>query len=168
VCRVKALVRNLRPRPVSGVEGLRAYGEMVGILWKARQFSAAIRLEQLWNRVLEQSSFSLFCAYAIDVFGTECEVAYLEKVLCTHTHLILSDPVGALEAALQRAIDEVLGPGADELRVLIKANYRTAWAVMPGAENIVLWLRKLPEQADRILSRARHYHGLELAKAQVY
>ncbi len=36
-----------------GTEGLRAYGEMVGVLWKARQFAAAIRLEQLWNRLLE-------------------------------------------------------------------------------------------------------------------
>ena len=49
--------------PATGAEGLRAYGEMVGILWKARQFAAAIRLEQLWNSLLEQSAFSLYCAY---------------------------------------------------------------------------------------------------------
>src|SRR5579884_2233615 len=58
-----------RVRPVGDVEQLRAYGEMVGVLWNARQFAAAIRLEQLWNRLLAQSSFSLYCAYAVDVFG---------------------------------------------------------------------------------------------------
>lgn len=153
-------------RPADGSEGLRAYGEMVGILWKARQFAAAIRLEQLWNKLLERSSFSLYCAYAIDIFGTEIEVANLESVLCTHTHLIPAGPDGMLEVALHRSMNEILGPRADALRVLIKANYRASWAVMPGAENIVLWLRKnLPAHADGIVSRARRYYGLQLAAA---
>jgi hypothetical protein len=43
-----------RVRPAIGKQGLRAYGEMVGMLWKVRQFAAAIRLEQLWNKLLEQ------------------------------------------------------------------------------------------------------------------
>jgi len=150
-------------RPTERAEGLRAYGEMVGILWKARQFAAAIRLEQFWNKLLEQSSFSLYCAYAIDVFGKEFEVANLEGVLCTHTHMVPSQPDGKLETALNRSMDEILGPKADALRVLIKANHRPAWAVMPTAESIVLWLRKnLPEHADQIVSRARHHYHLLL------
>jgi hypothetical protein len=160
-----AAVRQVRP--ANGAEGLRAYGEMVGLLWRTRQFAAAIRLEQLWNKLLEQSSFSLYCAYAVDLFGEEYELANLENVLCTHTHLIPADSDGKLEAAIQRSLDEVLGPRADELRVLIKANHRTSWAVMPGAENIVLWLRRnLPEQADRILSLARQYYGRQIQTAQ--
>ena len=147
-------------------EGLRAYGEMVGILWKARQFAAAIRLEQLWNKLLENSSFSLYCAYAIDVFGKDFEVANLDGVLCTHTHLVPAQPDGTLETALNRSMDEILGPKADALRVLIKANYRPAWAVMPAAEAIVLWLRKnLPEQADHIVARARHHYNSLLQPA---
>jgi hypothetical protein len=154
---VRAAMRLVRP--AENREGLRAYGEMVGILWKARQFAAAIRLEQLWNRLLEQSCFSLYCAYAIDVFGKEFAVANLDSVLCTHTHLVPAQPDGRLEAALNRSMDEILGSKADALRVLIKANYRPAWAVMPTAEAIVLWLRtNLPEQADRIVARARHHY----------
>jgi hypothetical protein len=152
--------------PAHGSEGLRAYGEMVGVLWKARQFAAAIRLEQLWNKLLEQSSFSLYCAYAIDVFGKEFAVANLDNVLCTHTHLVPSQPDGTLEAALNRSMDEILGSKADALRILIKANYRPAWAVMPAAEAIVLWLRKnLPEQADHIVARARYHYNLLLQPA---
>jgi len=158
---VRAAMRQVRP--AHGAEGLRAYGEMVGILWKARQFSAAIRLEQLWNRLLEQSTFSLYCAYAIDIFGKEFEVSNLDGVLSSHTHLVPAQPDGSLELALNRSMDEVLGPKADALRVLIKANYRPSWAVMPNAENIVLWLRRnLPEQADLIFSRARHHYQLLL------
>ena len=148
--------------PMKG-EGLRAYGEMVGILWKARQFAAAIRLEQLWNRLLEQSCFSLYCAYAIDIFGKEFAVANLDGVLCTHTHLVPSQPNGSLETALNRSMDDILGSKADGLRVLIKANYRPGWAVMPNAEAIVLWLRRnLPARADEIVVRARHHYHLLL------
>jgi hypothetical protein len=149
-------------RPADGAEGIRAYGEMVGILWKTRQFSAAIRLEELWNTLLEKSCLSLYCSYAVDIFGKEFEIANLERVLCAHTHLIQGEADGMLETAIQRSIDEVLGAQANSLRVQIEANYRASWAVMPGAENIVLWLRRnLPEKADRILSLARHYYGLQ-------
>jgi hypothetical protein len=139
---------------------------MVGILWKARQFAAAIRLEQLWNKLLENSSFSLYCAYAIDVFGRDFEVAHLDGVLCTHTHLIPAQTDGTLETAVNLSIDEILGSQAEALRLLIKANcvnanHGPARAVLPSAENILLWLRKnLPEQADRIVGRARHHYGL--------
>jgi hypothetical protein len=161
---IRRAMRLIRPGP--NAEGLRAYGEMVGLLWKARQFAAAIRLEQFWNKLLEQSSFSLYCAYAIDIFGKDFEVSNLDGVLCTHTHLVPAEPNGTLETALNCSLDEILGPKADALRLLIKANYRPAWAVMPTAENIVLWLRRnLPEQADEIVKRARHHYHLLLQSA---
>lgn len=142
-------------------EGLRAYGEMVGLLWKARQFAAAIRLEQLWNKLLEQSSFSLYCAYAIDLFGKEFDPANLEGVLCTHTHLVPAQPDGSLEAALNHSLDEILGGKADALRVRIKAHHQPAWAVLPAAERMVLWLRQnLPDQADLVVNRAQQLYQL--------
>jgi len=159
---IRAAMRQVHP--LKNSEGLRAYGEMVGILWKARQFAAAIRLEQFWNKLLEQSSFSLYCAYAIDIFGKDFEIANLDSVLCTHTHLVPAQPDGTLEIALNRSMDEILGPQADALRVLIKGNHHPSWALMPAAENVLLWLRKnLPDQVDQIVSRARHHYQLLLA-----
>jgi len=157
---IRGAMRQVRFDPSK--EGCRAYGEMVGILWKARQFAAAIRLEQYWNRLLEQSSFSLYCAYAIDIFGRDYAVANLEELLCTHTHLVPAQPDGTLEAALNRALDEILGAPADELRIRIKSHPRHEGTVMPNAENIVFWLhRNLPDRAGEILALAqRHYHGL--------
>ena len=135
---------------------------MVGILWKARQFAAAIRLEQFWNRLLEQSSFSLYCAYAIDVFGKEFEVGNLDGILCTHTHLVPAQPDGTLKTALHRAMDEILGPHADDLRIRIKGHRRPSWAVMPTAESMLLWLRRnVPQQTDDIVTLARmHYRQI--------
>jgi hypothetical protein len=152
-------------RPARGDVGLLAYGEMVGILWKAGQFAAAIRLEQFWNRRLEQHSFSLYCAYAIDIFGKEFQAANLDGVLCTHSHLVPTEPNGNLEAALNLAMDEILGSNSDIPRVPVKDSRRPSWAVMPNAEAMVLSLWKhLPGQTDEILARAK-YHYLRLQPA---
>ena len=42
--------------------GVRAYGEMVGLLWVGGERAAAVHLEELWNQLLESSTVSLFCA----------------------------------------------------------------------------------------------------------
>ena len=145
-------------RPAIDNAGLRAYGEVVGILWKSRQFSTAIRLEQFWNRLLPQSSFSLYCGYAIDVFSSDFQISSLDSILCTHTHVVPADN-GNLETAINRAMEEVLGPEAAHLKLLIKANFRPSWPVMPMGESMVLWLRShLPCKADVIVERARHLH----------
>ncbi len=146
-------------RPAQGCELVRAYGEMVALLWNARQFSAALRLEQLWNKLLEQGSFSLYCAYEIDLFDTRCDIANLESILCTHTHLIPANSRGQMEEALSRAMEEALGPRMDACRAMIESHQRNSWAVLPSAENLVIWLRRnLPDHADEIMARARHHY----------
>lgn len=47
---------------------VRAYGEMVDLLWKAGQADAAIRLEMLWNRLATTHHFMLLCGYCIGSF----------------------------------------------------------------------------------------------------
>ena len=47
---------------------VRAYGEMVNLLWK-NNLPAATRLEELWNDVIQAQSISLFCAYCLDREG---------------------------------------------------------------------------------------------------
>lgn len=142
----------------AGHTGVRAYGEMVGILWSAGQRSAAVRLEELWNGVLESSNVSLFCAYPIDVFGNEFRVDTMDPLLCTHKHMLPVDD--ALEGALDRAMEEVLGPRMSGLRGLIKANYRPSWASVPKSEAVILWLRNnLPGSAGEILELARRYYA---------
>ncbi len=42
---------------------IRAYGEMVALLWKTGNKDAVIMLENLWNELAERYSFSLFCGY---------------------------------------------------------------------------------------------------------
>jgi hypothetical protein len=137
--------------------GIRAYGEMVGLLWKAGQREAAIRLEGYWNSLLRSSNISLFCAYPIDVFAEEFHSENVDAVLCAHTHMVPIDD--ELESALTRAMDEVLGERVAALRALFKGNHRPAWGEVPRSESIILWLRNnLPGSANRIVSLARQYY----------
>jgi hypothetical protein len=141
--------------------GLRAYGEMVGILWKAGEFSAAILLERFWNDLLSRSSFNLFCAYPIDVFAGDFHADHLDALLCAHTHLIPTAANGVLESAMDQAMDEILGSKLESVRLLIQADYQPAWAAIPRAEGILFWLKNnLPEHADAIIARARQHYRL--------
>jgi signal transduction histidine kinase/uncharacterized protein YoaH (UPF0181 family) len=47
---------------------VRAYGEMVDILWKAGNPRAAVRLEEMWNDLGRSHSFHLLCAYVMGGF----------------------------------------------------------------------------------------------------
>ena len=42
---------------------VRAFGEMVAILWAGGNKKATTRLEDLWNKFCETEELSLFCAY---------------------------------------------------------------------------------------------------------
>jgi DcmR-like sensory protein len=147
-----------RRGPNEAGAGLRAYGEMVGLLWNAGQFAAANRLEQLWNRLLAQSSFSLYCAYEIDIFGKDFYASSVNAILRAHTHVIPAQPDRNVEEALYRAMDEILGADAEDLKARVRTRRHRSWALMPNAETIVLGLREyLPRQAEDILVRARRH-----------
>ena len=65
---------------------LRAFGEMVDVLWRRGQADAAIRLEALWNDLATIYSFSLLCGYAI---GSFCkDASRIEEVCHEHTHVL--------------------------------------------------------------------------------
>ncbi|HEU4727830.1 MAG TPA: GAF domain-containing protein [Kofleriaceae bacterium] len=54
-----------------GRRTLRAYGEMIDLLWRAGNARAALRVEELWNELATRHAFSLFCAYVMGNFYRE-------------------------------------------------------------------------------------------------
>lgn len=64
---------------------VRAYGEMVDVLWKADQTVAATRLETLWNQLAQTHDFSLLCGYAMGNFYKD---GAREKICRQHTHVL--------------------------------------------------------------------------------
>lgn len=59
---------------------IRAFGEMVALLWRVGNKDAVIELEKLWNELASRHSFSLFCAYPelhfIMDYGAKQEIAH--------------------------------------------------------------------------------------------
>src|ERR1700722_10169740 len=62
---------------------VRAYGEMVTLLWKAGDVLSAIELETLWNELQMELSFSLVCAYPIP--SSAAEIQDLDRVCGLHS-----------------------------------------------------------------------------------
>jgi signal transduction histidine kinase len=67
---------------------VRVYGEMVDLLWRDGNASAAIRLEELWNEEAPRHSFELLCAYAMGSFYREGDQERFLQVCGTHTHVL--------------------------------------------------------------------------------
>lgn len=67
---------------------VKAYGEMVALLWDAGHVLGAIELERLWNGLAVEFSFSLFCAYHIHSVAGEEHADALHEVCRLHTAVV--------------------------------------------------------------------------------
>jgi hypothetical protein len=66
---------------------VRAFGEMVAILWAQGHSAATVRLEHLWNKLCRERAFSLFCAYP-KVGFTENASESIAHVCSLHSRVI--------------------------------------------------------------------------------
>jgi signal transduction histidine kinase len=66
---------------------VRAYGEMVDVLWRAGNSQAALRLEELWNELAETHEFSLLCAYVMGNFYRASHKGDIERICDAHSHV---------------------------------------------------------------------------------
>ena len=71
---------------------IRAYGEMVDVLWKDGQEAAAVRLEMLWNQLANTRKFSLLCGYSMGSFYKD---AAFDAICHQHTHVLSIDGAAA-------------------------------------------------------------------------
>lgn len=54
-----------------GGKPVRAYGEMVTVLWSEGNKTAAIALEKLWNELADTHAFALYCSYPERLFDAD-------------------------------------------------------------------------------------------------
>jgi PAS domain S-box-containing protein len=84
IARSKACAKVARPE-------IAAFGEMVSLLWTEGKVEAAIRLEQLWNELAKNLSFSLRCAYPVTHFSGENNSQPLMRVCAEHSAIVLDE-----------------------------------------------------------------------------
>jgi hypothetical protein len=65
---------------------VRAYGEMVDVLWKNGQTDAAIALEILWNKLALKYHFALLCGYSMGSFYKQTR--QIDAISALHTHVV--------------------------------------------------------------------------------
>lgn len=86
---VGGLIRELSGRG----SPVRAFGEMVSVLWAAGQVPAAMAVEQAWNQLGESLNFSIFCAYPKRSLAAPGAAPYLDGVFRAHSAVVGGCPV---------------------------------------------------------------------------
>lgn len=64
---------------------VRAYGEMVNLIWRADS-SATARLEELWNELVKAHHVTLFCSYCVE--GSADAERFPGELRALHSHVI--------------------------------------------------------------------------------
>jgi hypothetical protein len=82
-----ACVGRILRRARRGGRQVRAFGEMVALLWAQGHSGATVRLERLWHGLCRDESFPVFCAYPRSVF-TQNAVDSLQEIFDTHTKVV--------------------------------------------------------------------------------
>jgi signal transduction histidine kinase len=82
-------------RAARGGRPVRAFGEMVALLWQAGNAPAAIRLEELWNDLNGRPHhFELLCGYPTGGFASEGEAAGFAAVCRQHRSVVPDERYG--------------------------------------------------------------------------
>jgi PAS domain S-box-containing protein len=75
--------------------GIAAFGEMVAILWDQGNKNATIRLEQLWNALLEKYPVSLLCGYPMQSFSSLQDEDNFLSICGEHSRVMPDNPRGS-------------------------------------------------------------------------
>jgi hypothetical protein len=66
---------------------VRAFGEMVALLWRDGNVSGALELEELWNELARRHRFSLYCAYPMSFIAND-DLAVAGRVCDQHSGVV--------------------------------------------------------------------------------
>ena len=66
---------------------VRAFGEMVAVLWAQGHSGATVRLEHLWHALCREEAFALFCAYPRSGF-TQDAMESMREICAAHTKVL--------------------------------------------------------------------------------
>lgn len=135
---------------------VRAYGEMVDVLWRRGERDAALRLEEFWNDLARLQTFSLLCSYYMDHLDAGNYSGPLECICNVHTHLIPHPDYDAFNEAVARASEQVLEQPLANMLLSLARNYPQPGTQMPEGQATLLWLkRNMPRTGDQILAQVR-------------
>jgi hypothetical protein len=158
--RVRGILPRLKDACAGDEPAVRAWGEMVDLLWQRGELAAVERLEELWNDAIAEHDFDLLCTYDLDPFSHETYGKDMEGICAGHARLLPRPDHERFEAAVMGALARLFGEDESRLlRALLEGRRRVpAW--LPPAESVLVGLYDLdPQMAKRLLAEA----GAQLA-----
>jgi PAS domain S-box-containing protein len=81
---------------------VRAFGEMVALLWAAEHGDAALQMEVLWHDLIKTYAFPLLCAYPIRGFIQGAHAQQFLTICAAHSHVIPTESYTALTSPDER------------------------------------------------------------------
>lgn len=79
---------------------VRAFGELVSVLWTRGRRDAALELEALWEREqARRRGMSLLCAYPLTAFGSADDTPRFDAMCRHHTHVAPAESYATLDSA---------------------------------------------------------------------
>jgi len=150
--------------------GLRAFGEMVTLLWAEGNGKAAIRLEKLWNQLSRSHTFALFCAYPMGGFRSSANAESFLHICHEHTHVLPAESYSSKTAAERLRSISVLQQKAGSLDAEIETRKQAevhAHAEHSKADTAVaiaglgLWEMDLVTDALSASDRCKLHFGLK-------
>src|SRR5579884_314012 len=100
--RFQETVGSVVAQAAQGGRRVRAFGEMVALLWDEGDSASAIRLEELWNDLARSHAFCLFCAYPLQGFGCEAHAMPFSAICTQHSRVLPAESYAALSSPDER------------------------------------------------------------------
>ncbi|MBV9943904.1 MAG: MEDS domain-containing protein [Solirubrobacterales bacterium] len=117
---------------------VRAYGEMVALLWDAGDILGALELEELWNELGRELSFALWCGYHTQSVPGEEHAEALHEICHLHSSVV-PDAAARFAAGAE-------GPRAAR-RFVMSMLERSAYGARVPVEDIQLVVSELATNA---------------------
>ncbi len=126
---------------------VRAYGELVTLLWDEGKQDATCRLEELWNELIQQLGFSLLCSYPIRSFEGVGDEPYFAEVCSCHSRVIPAESYSALQTnEAQRREISALQQKAKALEIQILERKKVEQELSDFLENSLEGLHKVDSE----------------------
>ena len=98
--RFRSYVTQIIGKAKKGGRQVRAFGEMVAVLWGRGLSGATVRLEHLWDHLVREEKLSLFCAYPKSGFTQDLRLS-LQCICDNHSMVIAGDKMPSTEVYYQ-------------------------------------------------------------------
>ncbi|HEY6271368.1 MAG TPA: ATP-binding protein [Terriglobales bacterium] len=119
--------------------GVAVFGEMVNVLCARGRLESAIRLEQLWNELLETQPIALRCGYSVATFNQETDADALLHVCAQHREVFPAEGYLGLESEQDRfRYVAQLQQEAEALKTEIRERHRAQEALVRAEKGAAL------------------------------